>query len=156
MPSGRSRPRTPAAVADLLKCRDLADSAARLTCYDSQAQKIEEQIASKELVVIDKVRADEARKGMFGFSVPSVSALFGVGSDVDINQKEFTIAGVGYDNMGKVILRLDDGSVWVQTDDWEVAQNPKKGEKVLIKRGTMGSYHLEFAKQPGIKVKRIS
>lgn len=146
---------TPAAVTQLLQCRALADSAARLACYDGQATKIEQQIAAKELVVIDKARADQARRSLFGYSVPNFGGLFGVGGKDDISQIEVAVASLGRNPTGGMVVRLTDGSVWSQVDDWEPPTNPKKGELVTVKRGMMGSYYMEFKKSPGIKVKRV-
>jgi hypothetical protein len=50
---------------------------------------------------------------------------------------------------------LVDGSLWTQTDDTPVALPPRHGDKVIVKRGTLGSYFLRLGNQPGFKVKRI-
>ena len=152
----RSAPNTgmPATVRQLLDCRALTDSAQRLACYDKQATTIDQQIASKELVVIDKARANQARRSLFGFSVPIFGGLFGGGED-DVKQIEGTVAGVSYNAEGGYVLKLADGSIWTQVDGASLGLAPRRGEKVTVKRGLMGSFYVEFGKQPGFKAKRI-
>lgn len=145
----------PVVVKQLLDCRAITDSQARLACYDSQAAAIDTQIASKDLVVIDKARADEARRGLFGYSVPNFGGLFGVGGKDDITELAGVVAGFSRNATGGMVIKLEDGSVWSQVDDYEPPLNPRRGEKVTVKRGMMGAFYLEFAKQPGIKVRRI-
>lgn len=145
---------TPATVQQLLDCRKLGDSAQRLACFDRQAAAIGQAIATRELVVIDKARATQAKRSLFGFSVPNFGGLFGSGSD-DIKQIESTVAGIGNNADGGWVLKLADGSTWSQVDDALLGLPPRKGEKVVVKRGLMGSFYLEIGKQPGFKAKRV-
>jgi hypothetical protein len=52
------------------------------------------------------------------------------------------------------VITLQDGSVWTQTDDWP-GLDARPGKKVIVKRGTLGSFWLSIPGQNGIKVKRI-
>ncbi len=154
--SARTAPNTgvPASVQQLLNCRAIADSAQRLACFDRQTNVISSAIASRDLVVIDKVRATAAKRSLFGFSVPNFGGLFGSGSD-DIKQIESTVAGVSHNPDGGWVLKLADGSIWSQVDDAPLGLPPRRGDKVIVKRGSLGSFYLELAKQPGFKTKRI-
>lgn len=154
--AARPAPNTgmPASVQQLLDCRGVGDSAKRLACYDRQAGVISQAIATRELVVIDKARANQAKRSLFGFSVPNFGGLFGSGSD-DIKQIESTIVGISHNADGGWVLKLADGSVWSQVDDSSLGLPPKRGEKVIVKRGMMGSFYLELSKQPGFKAKRV-
>jgi hypothetical protein len=145
---------TPATLQSLLVCRSIADSAQRLACYDRAAQGFAEAVTKKEVVVIDKTRANEARRSLFGFSVPNFSALFG-GGDQEINQIEGTVDGAVENGEGGWTIRLADGSTWTQTDDTPVALPPRHGDKVVIRRGALGSYFVKLGSQPGFKAKRV-
>ena len=136
----------------LLDCRSVADSTQRLACYDKAAGTVADAIAKKDLVLIDKERATAAKRSLFGFSVPDFAGLLGGG---DITQVEGTVAGFTNNADGGFTIKLQDGSVWTQTDDTPVALPPRRGDKVLIKRGTLGSYFFRLGRQPGFKVKRI-
>lgn len=145
---------TPITVKQLLDCRSIGDSAQRLACYDRQAAVMSQAIATRELVVIDKARANQAKRSLFGFSVPSFGGLFG-GNEDDIKQIESTVAGVSHNPEGGWVLKLADGSVWSQVDDAPMGLPPRRGDKVVVKRGLMGGFYLELGKQPGFKAKRI-
>ena len=102
----------------------------------------------------DKARANEAKRSLFGFSVPNFSALLG-GGDSELNQIESTVTGAfesGYDGW---TIKLADGSTWAQTEGTPIALPPRRGDKVVVKRGTLGAYFLKLGSQPGVKVKRV-
>ena len=154
--SARTPPQTgtPAMVQQLLDCRKVADSAQRLACYDKQAGVIGQAISTRELVVIDKARANQAKRSLFGFSVPNFGGLFGGGED-DIKSIESTVTGFSYNPEGGYVLKLADGSVWSQVDDAMLGLPPRRGDKVVVTRGLMGSFYLTIGKQPGFKAKRV-
>ena len=143
---------TPAIVQSLLACRAIADSTQRLACYDRASSGVAQAIEKKDLVMIDRERATAAKRSLFGFSVPSFAGLLGGG---DLNQIEGTVAGVTQNADGGWTIKLTDGSVWTQTDDTPVALEPRRGDKVLVKRGALGSYFVKVGNQPGFKAKRI-
>lgn len=142
----------PAIVQGLLACRAIGDSAQRLACYDRQSGAIALAIQKRDLVVIDQERAAEAKRSLFGFSVPSFAGLLGGG---DLNEIDGTVAGATQNADGGWTIKLSDGSVWTQTDDTPVALGPRRGDKVVVRRGTLGSYFFKLGKQPGFKAKRI-
>ena len=144
----------PAAVQSLLSCRSIADSAQRLACYDKAAQGFADAMGKKEVVVIDKARANEARRSLFGFTIPNFGALLGGGGD-EISQIESTVTDVVEGAYGTLTLRLADGSTWTQIDDTPVALPPRRGDKVVVRRGALGAYFLKLGSQPGFKAKRV-
>ena len=52
------------------------------------------------------------------------------------------------------MIQLADGSDWAQTDDAPLGLPPRKGDKVVVKRGSFGAFYLRLNGQPGFKVKR--
>jgi len=144
----------PAAVQSLLSCRSISDSAQRLTCYDRAAQGFADAMGKKEVVVIDKARANEARRSLFGFSIPNFGALLGGGGD-DISQIESTVRDVVEGPYGALTLTLADGSSWSQIDDTPIALPPRRGDKIVVRRGALGAYFVKIGSQPGFKAKRV-
>ena len=143
----------PETLQSLLACRSIADPGQRLACYDRASQTFADAVGKKEVVVIDKARAREAKRSLFGFSVPNFAGLFGGGDEV--NQIESTVTGAfesGYDGW---TIKLADGSTWAQTDGAPLALPPRRGDKVVVKRGTLGSYFVKVGSQPGFKAKRV-
>jgi hypothetical protein len=152
----RSTPNTgtPSAVQSLLACQSVADSGQRLACFDKAAQGLATAMSKKEVVMVDRARANEAKRSLFGFSVPNFGALFG-GGDEQVNQIESTVAAAFENGYEGWTVKLADGSTWQQTDGMTVALPPRRGDKVVVRRGTMGSYFLKLGSQPGFRAKRV-
>jgi hypothetical protein len=151
----KAEPRAEAFEA-LVRCRTLADDAARLQCFDGTAAKLEEAAARKELVVIDKKQIRETKRTLFGLALPDLG-LFGSDDEADeVKQIEGVLAGVGYNRDGGYTFRLADGARWSQTDSKPIALKPRAGNKVVVKRGMLGSYSMSIAGQPAVKVERIN
>jgi hypothetical protein len=148
-------PGTPAQIARLLACRALGDSAGRLACFDRETGTMATSIAAKDLVVVDRERVREARRGLFGFSVPSFGGLFGGGDEDEAKRLVGAVASANRNADGGWTVRLEDGSVWTQTDDSTVALAPRKGTKIVIDRAAMGSFKLSIGGQPSFRAKRI-
>jgi hypothetical protein len=143
---------TPAQVQRLMACRAITAAEQRLVCYDRETAAMDQAIASKDLVMVDKEKARAAGRSLFGFSIPDFGGLFGGGSEV--SQIDGTVRSAGRNQDGGWVITLQDGSVWSQTDDWP-GLDPRPGKKVVVKRGLMGSFWLSIPGQNGIKVKRV-
>jgi hypothetical protein len=52
------------------------------------------------------------------------------------------------------VVRLEDGSTWVQTDNNLIAARPRSGQPVRVNRGALGSYMMRVNGQPGVRVRR--
>ena len=143
----------PAVVQSLLTCRAMTDAAARLACYDKAAAGVAQAINTKELVMIDKAKATEVKRSLFGYSAPDFAGLLGGG---DVKQIEGVVASAFTNGEGGWTVRLADGSAWTQNDDSPIAIPPQKGDKVTIRRGTRNSYFLRIGGQPGVKAHRIN
>jgi hypothetical protein len=144
---------TPAQVQRLMNCRSIASAQDRLACFDRESAAMDKQIASKDLVFVDREKARAAKRSLFGFSIPNFGGLFG-GNDDEVKQIDGTIRTASHDPYGAWIITLQDGSVWAQTDDYP-GLDPRPGKKVTVKRGSLGSFWLSIPGQSGIKVKRI-
>lgn len=159
LPSGVSARRlpdsgTPQSMQRLIACRSVADSTARLACFDLESKGIAAAISSKDLVIVDRERAKVAGRSMFGFSIPNFGGLFGTGGEM--NSIEQKVAGVSRNAYGGWLIKLDDGSVWSQSDDSALGLEPRAGQKVTVKRGALGSFVMSVAGQPGFKAVRVS
>jgi hypothetical protein len=145
---------TPAAVQSLLACQSIADAGQRLSCFDKAAQGFADAMTKKEVVIVDKARANEAKRSLFGFSIPNFSSLLGAG-DEQLNQIESIVTAAFENGYEGWTVKLADGSTWQQTDSAPIAIPPRKGDKVIVKRGTLGSYFVKLGSQPGFKAKRV-
>lgn len=146
----------PAQITGLLACRSVAGEAERLACYDKAAAAIESAVSNKDLVVFDREGVKKTKRGLFGFGIPNLG-IFGDDDDsVELKQLDGVIAGIGRTSDGGHIIRLEDGSKWAQIDTRTVYIDPRVGDKVVVKKGALGSYIVSVNGQPGFKVKRIA
>ena len=146
---------TPAQIQQLMACRAMTDSTQRLACFDRESAAFQQAVAAKDLVFVDRERAKATRRSLFGFSMPSFGGLFGDDDEEAIKQVESTVASAGRNGDGGWTISLADKTVWTQTNDAMLARSPKTGQKVVIKRGLLGTYYLSVNGQPGLKVKRV-
>lgn len=138
----------------LLACRSMGDGAARLACFDREAGAAAQGFASGDLVATDRERIRSTKRSLFGLPLPNLG-LFGDDGN-DVKQVEGVLESTGYNRDGGYTFRLADGARWSQTDSKPFAITPRHGDKVVIKRGTMGSYFLTVGHQPGVKVQRVN
>ncbi|MFL6730403.1 MAG: hypothetical protein ACJ8E3_03205 [Sphingomicrobium sp.] len=138
----------------LLGCRAIKDSMPRLACFDREAGVVNQAIAKRDLVMIDKARATQAKRSLFGFSIPDFGGLFGGGED-DVKEIASTVAAFQQNGYMGWTIKLADGSTWAQTDDAPLGLPPARGQKVIVHRGSFGAFYLRLNGQPGIKVKRV-
>ncbi|QNA85645.1 hypothetical protein G4G27_17880 [Sphingomonas sp. So64.6b] len=137
----------------LVDCRTIKDSAARLACYDTEVATLDAAETSKDVVIVDKEQLRQAKRTLFGLSLPSIK-LFGGDDDDAVAQIESKIASASEDVNGWTI-RLVDGSVWRQIDSKPFYRLPKAGLDVVVKRAALGSYMLRVGGSPGVRVKRV-
>ena len=143
----------PAVFQAVLDCKSLGDPAARLACYDKAVSAMDAARAAKDLVVTDRATVREAKRGLFGLSLPSIK-LFGGGDNDDDEVKEIEgkIAGIRMASDGFPVFTLEDGARWKQTDGRNTF--PKAGQKIRIRKASLGSYIASINDQPGVRVIR--
>lgn len=144
---------TPKLFEDVVNCRAIQDPDQRLACYDRGVAALETAQKSNELYVADKAAMKEARRGLFGFSLPKLK-IFGDEDLGDLDELETTIAGVSTGQRGYVFT-LPDGARWAQTDK-RYMDKPKIGAKIKIEKASLGSYMASINKKPGFRVERIN
>jgi len=152
--SARDMPKTatPKLFEDVVNCRTIQDSGQRLACYDRGVAALETAQKTNELYVADKAAMKEARKGLFGFSLPNVK-IFGNEDLGDLDELETTIAGIGQGQRGYIFV-LPDGARWAQTDK-RYMDKPKVGAKIKIEKAALGSYMASINHKPGFRVERL-
>jgi hypothetical protein len=150
----RPAPGTPAQITRLLGCRALTVAAERLACFDRESGLVGTAVQRQELVVFDREAVTKTRRSLFGFSVPDLG-IFGDKDTDSVKQIESVLVASGNTRDGGYTFTLADGSRWNQIDDRPLSRDPRRGDKVIVKRGSLGSFILSIAGQPGVKVKRF-
>lgn len=141
----------------LVRCRGIAEDAARLSCFDAAAAGLQEAAERRDLVVVDRQQIRESRRRLFGLALPRLP-IFGGGDDSDeedeISSIESSVASAHQADFGRWVLRLEDGSTWVQTDNNVLAARPRAGQPVRVNRAALGTFIMRVNNQPGIRVRR--
>lgn len=146
-------PPRPVQIEELYACRDIADSAARLACFDREVGELSAADTAREITFTDRATAREARRGLFGFSFPKLGGIFG-GDEDEVKEIETVLRSASVDRSGKYTLVMEDGAVWVQIDTTRLVRDPKPGQKVKIKAASMGSYFASIDGGRTIRMKR--
>lgn len=143
----------PAVFQAVVDCKALSDPAARLACYDKAVSAMDAARTAKELVVTDRAAVREAKRGLFGLSLPSIK-LFGGGDndDDEVKEIESKISAIRMASDGFPVFTLEDGARWKQTDGRNTF--PKAGQKIRIRKASLGSYVASIDGQPGVRVIR--
>ena len=151
------------ALAEIAKCADIADSSARLKCFDAAAPGAKSALATSAQQPKDKAGLLES----FGFPRSQKPVLkaedFGnppsKPGPEEITQITATVLEFAKTVRGKSVFILDNGQVWRQLDgDVTVVRDPPPGHtmKVTIETGFLGSYNLTIDGRNGlIKVRRL-
>ncbi len=139
----------------LVNCRGISDAQERLACYDAKVAAIDEAEKNDELVLADKETMKEARRGLFGFSLPKLK-LFGNEDGEKESELVAKIASAYQANPGKWTILLDTGARWVQIDTQALPKNPKPGMEVKIRPAAMGSYFANIGGQRALRMKRVN
>jgi len=147
----------PALFEALVRCRAIADDAARLQCFDQAAANLQQAAERRDVVIVDRGQVRESRRRLFGLPLPRLP-IFGGGDDDDdeeeIRSIESTVAAAHQEGYGRWVVRLEDGSMWVQTDNNIIAGSPRRGQPVRVNRGALGTYMMKVNNQPAVRVRR--
>jgi hypothetical protein len=143
-----------AQLQSLIDCRKIADSAARLACFDAAAAAFDQAEAKGDIVVVDREQARKVRRQAFGFTLPSLSLFERGEKPEEIDTAQGKVAAFRQNGAGKWVIRLEDGATWVQVDTNDLGMEPKIGEDVKIRRAALGSYILSLPHQRSFRAHR--
>ena len=144
----------PETLASLMACRSVADSTARLACYDAAAGALDAAERQGDVVVIDRAGVAETRRQLFGFEMPSLPRLFGPDGGTEIDSIESTLQSASLVGEGRWVFRLADGSVWRQIDSERVRFDNRPGEPARVRKASLGSFLLTVGGSRAVRVRR--
>ena len=140
-------------LADVLACRKIENSPARLACYDRATAAL--QAAATERAPPMHARPLNPRKT---FGLPeAVVAEKEVAAGVrarPVTRLQANIVGLSRTGDGRMMFRLSNGQVWrelLPSSDLLA----RVGDPVVISRGWLGSYWLKLANGGDCKVDRL-
>lgn len=144
------------ALEGLAACAAVADVAQRASCYDAAYAALNGAVRSGEVTVIRKKEAQAARRGAFGFNLPSLSILDKAAKEeAPVEAVTDQIKEARQDRDGNWIITLSDGAVWRQTDGRTLSPRPKPGQPVEVKKGVLNSFFMKVADLPAVRATRV-
>lgn len=155
--AAKDPPRQSPLINALQACQAIADPAGRLACFDKEAAALVTAAGKGDVAVVDKSEVRQARKSLFGFAMPKIPFFSGDDStDAVSDTLESTIKsanGIGY---GKFRMTIAEGNaVWETTETYGTMRDPRVGDKIVIKRGPLGSYMIRIGSNRGVKGRRV-
>ncbi|MXP42580.1 hypothetical protein GRI75_13120 [Altererythrobacter soli] len=161
----------------LSSCLAIADMAARVACYDAIARRqVETPVAvptpaptpapapapaprveapaAAPAATERPVEAGTSAKAEFGFSPAERERLLPAEQQqlVDLT---FTVGTARLTGPGYWQFEMKEGSTWRLAESRRAFRAPGPGDAVVIRRGSLGSYFLDFDDQPGMRIKRL-
>lgn len=156
-PAPKQNQERPELFEALVRCRAIAADAERLQCFDTAAAALQQAAERREVVVVDRQQVRESQTRLFGLALPRLP-IFGGGDDEDeeeeVTQITSTVVSASQDGQGRWMVRLADGSLWIQTDDRRLALRPRPGQTVVVNKAALGSYMMRVNNQPGVRARR--
>ena len=151
-------------VTRVYACRAISDATERLACFDREVAALETAQTNNDVRIVDREQVRQARRGLFGLSLPNLGNLFGGSGDEDsadeaqveeegITFIESRITSIGGDTTGRRLLVLENGQQWVQIEPHR-GRAPVAGAAVTIRRGILGSYVATVEGRGSLRVMR--
>lgn len=143
-------------LSELLACRDLADSAARLACFDRAAAALAGSPPAPAAPAPLHPAPVLDREQQFGLPERTVAQQeVAAGTRAaDAPKIEAHIVRMVPGADGRVAFTLDNAQVWLQLEP-QGELLAKAGELVTISRGWLGSYWMQPKSGRGFKVSRL-
>src|SRR5690606_30656037 len=144
-----------AAFEALMACREEAEDAKRLACYDAAAGRMGEAEKSGDIVVVDRAQAEATRREAFGFNIPGLSVFDRGERSKPLESVSDVVAQARQGPDGKWLVELEGGAAWQQTDAAFLSKRPKAGSKAEIRKAPVGGFFLKLDGQPAVRAKRV-
>lgn len=147
----------PQLVERLFECREIADPEQRLACFDREVGALQTAEESNEVVIADREQVREAKRGLFGFSIPKIP-LFSKGEEDgqdEVSELASTIQQAAKMGNGRWIFVIDGGARWMQTDSTPILGEPGRGDSIVIERASLGSFKAKIEGGRAFRIRRV-
>jgi hypothetical protein len=142
----------PQVYLEVVQCKQIADSAPRLACFDAASAKLEQAAEAKDIVILDRAEVRKTKRSLFGFLLPKLP-FFDNEKEEEFTAIETTFASVTSIGYGKYQFQIPDGGTWETTEP--AKGNLREGQKVKIKRGAVGGFLMQIGSGGFVRVKRV-
>ena len=141
----------------LAQCRQITEAAARLTCFDLASTDLVTAARSGDVSIVDRAQLRQARRSLFGFSMPRLPFFAGDRSAEDQQDEiQTSVKSSRSIGNGKYRIQIADGdATWETTEGYGAMTAPRAGQKLVIKSGALGSFSLRFAGERWVRARRV-
>ena len=139
-------------------CQSIREDSARLACYDKTATALVTATTQGDVAIVDKNQVRQVRRSLFGFSLPKMPFFSGSkmqSADEEPKRLESTLASFHSLANGFFGFTLTNPQSTWETTEGSSLFEPKAGSKVIIERGSLGSYYAEIGGQQWVHVRRV-
>lgn len=156
-----SHAETPASTAEVYACAAIEDDTGRLECYDNAVGRLKAAEDAGEVATVTRAEVEQVKRDSFGFSIPSLPklALPKLGSsdeDGQISELKEAITKARTNPYKKVVITLENGQVWEQTDSTRIYISKKRPpEFATIKSAALGSFKMKLDNGRVFRAKRV-
>lgn len=146
---------------DVYACADIAEDLARLACYDEAVGRLEAAETAGEIATVTRAEVEAVQRDSFGFSIPSLPSIAlprlgggdREGGEEELDRVQYAVSRISRDGFGDVIVTLENGQVWRQTDRGQVRfRDPEMAE---VRRAALGSYMMRLDEGRLFRVERV-
>ena len=151
----------PASTTDVYACASIEDDAGRLACYDNAVGRLKAAEDAGEVATITREEVEQVKRDSFGFSIPALPKLAlpklgGGDDDGQIDEIQQAVVNARTNPYKKVIITLDNGQVWEQTDSTRIYLSKKKPPQMAkIKSAAVGSFKMKLDNGRTFRAKRV-
>ena len=139
-------------------CAKVADDAARLACYDAAfGRAAAAETAAGAAVVAPAIgvpASPEAEFGLTGAAILARDPEKAAAEERKPTALEATVTGLDQKPGGQLVLTLDNGQTWIQSEAG-LNSRVRVGDRVKIRKAALGSFVLVTPAGVGMKVRRI-
>lgn len=158
-------------VESVLACQSIEDAQRRLACFDETSAALSSALGGGELTVIERATTLAVERESFGSAIGNPLRLFsamtggrsGTGDlptryedgveavrtedgEIDV-LRGLAVRNVAQDPYGRLVVTLENGQIWRQTDSRRVPL-PRAGNEPVtleIRRGALGSFFMTLS-----------
>lgn len=128
----------------LFACLTLADTAARLACFDRETRLLENrQPASSDR---DDPAGGSEQPAERRAARPAATRTFQPIDDVLVEVTLFS---------GRWLFATKNNGIWQQAVDLELGRTPRVGDRLRVRRGALGSFLANVGDGPAVRVRRL-
>ncbi|KPP89777.1 hypothetical protein [Erythrobacter sp. HL-111] len=156
-PRARDRIADSPLVGTLAACREIAEDAERLACFDRAAGALVDAAEGGEVKVVETEEITEARRALFGFSVPR-GGILAVDEDEEEEADRLvsTVARVQQAGRNEWFIWIaDGGAMWRLKSNSIRFRAPEVGDTVEFKPAAMGTFWVSFNGRKGVRGSRV-